>query len=101
MNPETTGGSLYYNAKSGNCYAGQNNATKTCNFTSTGIKNDITRNLISDTTYYLGGYNSTEVYPNEVYEKEKRRGSIYRKTNRHGLVKIALPYQVTMAMQRI
>ena len=26
---ETTGGSLYYNAKSGNCYAGQNNATTT------------------------------------------------------------------------
>ena len=89
---ETTGGSLYYNAKSGNCYAWQNNATKTCNFTSTGIKNDITRNLISDTTYYLGGYNSTEVYSNEIYEKE-RGGAVYtgRPTTWTGKTALAYP----------
>ena len=52
---ETVGGSLYYNSKSGNCYSGQNNATKTCDFTSTGIKNDTTRNLISNINYSLGG----------------------------------------------
>ena len=87
---ETTGGSLYYNAKSGNCYAGQNNATTTCNFTSTGIK-DTTRNLISDTTYYLGGHTSSSVYPNEIYEKE-RGTTVYsgRPTTWPG--KIALPY---------
>ena len=88
---ETTGGSLYYNAKSGNCYAWQNNATKTCNFTSTGIKNDITRNLISDTTYYLGGYNSTEVYSNEIYEKE-RGGAVYTGRPMTWTGKIALAY---------
>ena len=89
---ETTGGSLYYNAKSGNCYAWQNNATKTCNFTSTGIKNDITRNLISNTTYYLGGYNSTEVYSNEIYEKE-RGGAVYtgRPTTWTGKIALAYP----------
>ena len=89
---ETTGGSLYYNAKSGNYYAWQNNATKTCNFTSTGIKNDITRNLISDTTYYLGGYNSTEVYSNEIYEKE-RGGAVYtgRPTTWTGKIALAYP----------
>ena len=89
---ETTGGSLYYNAKSGNCYSGQNNATTTCNFTSTGIKNDITRNLISDTTYYLGGHNSGSVYPNQIYEYEKGT-KVYsgRPTTWQG--KIALPYQ--------
>ena len=89
---ETTGGSLYYNAKSGNCYAWQNNATKTCNFTSTGIKNDITRNLISDTTSYLGGYNSTEVYSNEIYEKE-RGGAVYtgRPTTWTGKIALAYP----------
>ena len=88
---ETTGGSLYYNAKSGNCYSGQNNATTTCNFTSTGIKNDITRNLISDTTYYLGGHNSGSVYPNQIYEYEKGT-KVYsgRPTTWQG--KIALPY---------
>lgn len=68
---ETTGGSLYYNSKSGNCYAGQNNATTTCNFTSTGIKNDATRNLIADTTYYLGGYFESSIYSNQIYEYER------------------------------
>ena len=88
---EITGGSLYYNAKSGNCYSGRNNDTTTCNFTSTGIKNDITRNLISDTTYYLGGHNSGSVYPNQIYEYEKGT-KVYsgRPTTWQG--KIALPY---------
>ena len=88
---ETTGGSLYYNSGSGNCYSGQNNATKTCDFTSAGIKNDITRNLISDTTYYLGGHSGSSVYPNEIYEKE-RGTAVYsgRPTSWNG--KIALPY---------
>ena len=87
----TTGGSLYYNAKSGNCYAGQNNATKTCNFTSTGIKNDITKNLISNTTYYLGGHNNFSVHPNQIYGYE-RGTTVYsgRPTTWQG--KIALPY---------
>ena len=88
---ETTGGSLYYNAKSGNCYSGHNNATKACNFTSAGIKNNITRNLISDTTYYLGGWDSASVYPNQIYEYEKGT-KVYtgRPTTWQG--KIALPY---------
>lgn len=88
---EKNGGSLYYNAKSGNCYAGLNNAIKACDFTLTGIKNDITRNLISDTTYYLGGWNSTSVYSNQIYEYE-RGTTVYtgRPTIWHG--KIALPY---------
>ena len=88
---ETTGGSLYYNAKSGNCYAEQNNATTTCNFTSTGIKNDTTRNLISNTTYYLGGWNSTSVYPNQIYEYE-RGTTVYTERPTIWQGKIALPY---------
>ena len=88
---ETTGGSLYYNSGSGTCYSGQNNATTTCNFTSTGIKNDETRNLISDTTYYLGGWDYVPVYPNQIYEYE-RGTTVYtgRPTTWKG--KIALPY---------
>ena len=88
---ETNGGSLYYNSGSGNCYSGQNNATTTCNFTSTGIKNGATRNLIADTTYYLGGWNSNSVYPNQIYEYE-RGEAVYtgRPTTWQG--KIALPY---------
>ena len=88
---KTTGGSLYYNAKSGNCYSGQSNATKACNFTSTGIKNATTRNLISDTIYYLGGHNSFSVYPNQIYEKE-RGTTVYSGRPTEWTGKIALAY---------
>ena len=88
---ETTGGSLYYNAKSGNCYSGQNNATTACNFTSTGIKNDTTRGLVADTTYYLGGWNESEIYSNQIYDYERgTKVYIERPTTWQG--KIALPY---------
>lgn len=82
---------LYYNAKSGTCFSGQNNATTSCSFTSTGIKNDTTRNMISQTKYYLGGHSGSSVYPNEIYEKE-RGTAVYsgRPTSWNG--KIALPY---------
>ena len=88
---ETTGGSLYYNAKSGNCYSGINNATITCNFTNTGIKNNITRNLISDTTYYLGGWDNNSVYANQIYEYE-RGIKVYAGRPTEWKGKIALPY---------
>ena len=88
---EPTGGSLYYKSKSGNCYSGQNNATTTCNFTSTGIKNAETRNLISDTTYYLGSWSGTSVYPNQIYEYE-RGTKVYSKRPTTWQGKIALPY---------
>ena len=88
---ETAGGSLYYNAKSGNCYAGQNNATKTCDFTSTGIKNDITKNLISNTTYYLGGLAGNSTYPNEIYAYE-RGTTVYTGRPTKWAGKLALPY---------
>ena len=86
-----TGGSLYYNSGSGSCYSGQNNATTTCNFTSTGIKNDTTRNLISDTLYYLGGHSSASVYSDTIYEKE-RGTTVYSGRPTTWIGKIALPY---------
>ena len=88
---EATGGSLYYNAKSGYCYSGQNNATTTCNFTSTGIKNDVTRNLISDTVYNLGGWNTPEIYPDQMYAYE-RGATVYTGRPTTWTGKIALPY---------
>ena len=69
-NDNNLGQSLYYNSTSGKCYSGQNNATKDCDFTSTGIK-DTTRNMIAETTYYLGGWNNASVYPNQIYEYER------------------------------
>ena len=88
---KTTGGSLYYNAKSGYCYSGQSDEVKACNFTSTGIKNATTRNLISDTIYYLGGHNSFSVYPNQIYEKE-RGTTVYSGRPTEWTGKIALAY---------
>ena len=68
---ESVGGSLYYNSKSGKCYSNQNNGTTSCNFTSTGIKNDTTRNMIADITYNTGGHDTSEVFSNVMYEKER------------------------------
>ena len=70
-NDNGLGQSLYYNSASGKCYSGRNNATVDCDFTSIGIKNDITRNMIAETTYNLGGLNSSSVYSNQIYEYER------------------------------
>ncbi len=51
---ESIGGSLYWNSGSGTCYSGSNNGTTTCDFTSTGLK-DEAKNMIGDTVWYLGG----------------------------------------------
>ena len=73
---ESVGGSLYWNAKSGTCYNGRSNATTSCNFTSTGLKNDTTRNLIEETTYYTRGHNSSSIYVNAMYDKERVSGTV-------------------------
>ena len=95
---ESVGGSLYYNSKSGTCYNGRNNATISCNFTSTGIKNDTTRNMIADTTYNTGGHDTSEVFSNVMYEKERGittvsnpRDDITRTTSWTGKIALAYP----------
>ncbi len=67
----TVNNSLYYNSGSGTCYSGSKNSTKSCDFTSIGIKNDTTRNMISDSTYYLGGGSSAEIYSNTALTMER------------------------------
>ena len=86
------GQSLYYNSASGKCYSGQNNATVDCDFTSTGIKNAETRNMIAETTYNLGGWNSNSVYSNQIYEYE-RGTTVYsgRPTTWKGKIALAYP----------
>ncbi|MEE1371380.1 MAG: hypothetical protein U0K48_04435 [Bacilli bacterium] len=95
-NDNGKGQSLYWNATSGACYSGQNNATISCNFTSTGIK-DTTRNMIAETTWNLVGWNTSDIYSNVMYEKERGTTTvsnpsdgITRATTWTG--KIALPY---------
>ena len=70
-NDNSLGQSLYWNSASGKCYSGQNNATTNCDFTSTGIKNDTTRNLISEETWNIGGWNSESTYSNQFYGYER------------------------------
>ena len=89
---ETTGGSLYYNSGSGNCYAEDHNATKSCDFTRTGIKNDTTRGLIAEETWSLLGWNTNKVYANEIYEYERSTGKVYTGMPTEWTGKIALPY---------
>ena len=65
---ETVGGSLYYNSGSGNCYSGQSKATKACDFTSIGLKNDITKSVIAKQDWNIGP--AYQKYVNEEYENE-------------------------------
>ena len=90
-NDNNLGQSLYYNSASGKCYRSPNNATVDCDFTSTGIKNEETRNMIAETTYNLGGWNSFSVYPNEIYEYE-RGTTVYTDRPTTWTGKIALAY---------
>ena len=93
---ESVGGSLYWNAKSGTCYNGSSNATTSCNFTSTGLKNDTTRNLIAETTYYTRGYSDSEIYVDAMYDKERVSGTVITGVTPTRTLtwtgKIAIPY---------
>ena len=86
------GYSLYYNSASGMCFTDESVNYSACDFTSTGIKNDETRNMIAETTYNLGGWNDTGVYPNEIYEYE-RGTTVYtgRPTTWTGKIALAYP----------
>ena len=91
---ESVGGSLYWNAKSGTCYNESKNTTTSCDFTSTGLKNDTTRNLIAETTYYTRGYNDSEIYVDAMYDKERASGTVYdstRTTSWTGKIAVAYP----------
>lgn len=84
---ELVGGSLYYNSKSGKCYRDASNSSTSCDFTSSGIKNDETKNKIATTTWYTGGYDifgyNNPVYSNEIYKSE-RASSLFSGTTCSG-----------------
>lgn len=61
-------GSLYWNAKKGDCY-GETGVVE-CNFETTGLKNKETRDLISDNIWYINSVNTDRVYANEIYTRE-------------------------------
>jgi len=69
---ETVGGSLYWNSGSGNCYKGQNNATTTCNFESTGLTSEA-KSMIAKSTFNIGGNNTSDVTASVMADKEKSK----------------------------
>ena len=83
-NGDTAGTVTYYSGSSGS-------TSTSLDMYSKGIKNDTTRNLISDTLYYLGGWTSTSVYSDTIYEKE-RGTTVYSGRPTTWTGKIALPY---------
>ena len=93
---ESVGGSLYYNSKSGKCYRDASNLSTdssltSCDFTSTGIKNEETRSKIAVVTWNLGGWSTSGIYSNQIYEYE-RGTTIYSGHSETWTGKVALPY---------
>ena len=75
---ESVGGSLYYNNSSGNCYYAENNATKACDFTTTGLKTNL-KNLVGNTLWHTGsqGTNSSSLTSSfYTYERSSNTGKI-------------------------
>ena len=90
---ESVGGSLYWNAKKGVCYKDAPEETIACDFTSIGLKNDTTKNMISETTYYMRGHDSEMVYVETMYDKERVSGKLFDNTQSTTWTgKIAVPY---------
>lgn len=69
-------GSLFWNRKSGNCYAGENQSTISCDFTSIGL-NDTAKSQIDKVKYYLGGSASQSGLYADDYYKFERATKVY------------------------
>lgn len=66
------GAGLYWNRSSGACLNGD---SETCDFTTTGLKNDATRNAIYNAKWQVSAISETLFYSNEAYENEMGLGT--------------------------
>ena len=57
-NQPITNNSLYWNSGSGNCHNGQSDTSTSCDFTTTGLSDEV-KDLIVDNLWYLGGANAS------------------------------------------
>ena len=89
---ETYGGSLYWNRKNGTCYANTNNATTSCDFTSTGLT-DVAKEMIGDAKWYLGGSSTYNDVTSSMFYTRERGTDVYsgRSTNWTGKVGLIYP----------
>ena len=89
---ETYGGSLYWKRKSGTCYSRENNATKSCDFTSTGLT-DSAKSMIGDAKWYLGGYSTSNGLASSSYWYKYERGTtVYSRRCTNWTGKVGLMY---------
>ena len=63
----------YYNGTGTITYYNPNSANNSVslNMNNIGIKNTATRNMISETNWYLGGWNTATIYSNQIYQYER------------------------------
>ena len=94
-----TGGSLYWNRKNDTCYSGNSGTdttqkTKNCYMSNVGLKNEVTKNMISVGNYSLLGWNNNQIYSNQIYNYEILTGGVYNEATRDKVWtgKISLPY---------
>ena len=81
----------YYNRTTGTCPSGQNGATRSCDFSATGLT-DEAKNMIGDTLWNLGGSSESEgLYANDYYTFE-RGTTVYSGRSTTWTGKIALMY---------
>ena len=73
---------LYYNSTSGTCYNGRNNASTTCDFTSTGL-DSTARSMVDNAVYHLGGYANSQIYADDFYNYE-RGAAVYNCSTNDG-----------------
>lgn len=66
------GAGLYWNRSSGTCLNGDSG---TCDFTTTGLKNDATRNAIYNAKWQVSAFSEALFYSNEAYENEMSLGT--------------------------
>ena len=90
-NDNGIGQNLYWNSQSGTCFAEQNNATTSCDFTSIGLKSNITKDLIIENNWNIGNSPAALLFASQIYKNE-RGTTVYsgRPTNWNG--KVGVPY---------
>ena len=74
-NTITVNNSLWWNGGNGICYNASNNASTTCDSTNIGLSNNA-KAIISSTKWYIDGWTTTNVYPNQAYIAEKSNNVI-------------------------
>ena len=88
---ETTGGSLYWNRGAGNCYRRQNNATTTCDFTTTGLT-EKAKAMIGDAKWYLGGSSTNNDVTATMFYTRERGTGVYSGRSTSWTGKVGLMY---------